>query len=84
MWQGENVGTYTLPNLKRYAIHLKLDTVRFNTCLDNGEAKATVDLDIAQARQLRVNGTPAFFLNGQAFFPRALDFAEFDQAMKGK
>lgn len=33
-WRGENVGAYSKANLKKYAADLKLDTAKFNQCID--------------------------------------------------
>ena len=84
VWQGENVGTYTKDKLKRYAAELQLDVARFNTCLDNDETKGVVDADVAEGARLGAKGTPAFFLNGQTFYPRALDFSSFAAALAEK
>ncbi len=83
-WRGENVGTYTLENLKQYAVELHLDSTRFNLCLENGDARAAVDQDIAEAQGKGVRGTPAFYVNGQPFFPRGLDFAAFSSPLNDR
>jgi len=62
---------------------LKLDTQVFNTCLDSGSTKSIVDADIAEGRKLKVNGTPAFFVNGQPFYPTALDASGFTPIFGG-
>lgn len=51
--------------LKAYAKELKLDTNKFNKCLDSGEKKTLIDKDIAYGSSLGVQGTPGFFINGQ-------------------
>ncbi|WP_426753517.1 thioredoxin domain-containing protein [Myxococcus sp. Y35] len=51
-------------NLKKYAADLKLDTAKFNACLDSGEKAAIVQKDLADGKQAGVSGTPAFFING--------------------
>jgi protein-disulfide isomerase len=50
--------------IKGYAKDLKLDTKKFNTCLDSGQVAQTVKDDIAYGGQVGVSGTPAFFING--------------------
>jgi len=86
VWQGENVGTLTKANLKKYAADLGLDAARFDPCLDNDQTKAIVQADVAAARAAGAGGTPSFFLNGQPFFPPSLDaasfLAAFSQAIK--
>ncbi|RJS19262.1 hypothetical protein DRW03_23170 [Corallococcus sp. H22C18031201] len=51
-------------NLKKYAAELKLDTAKFDKCLDSGEKAAVVKADQADGAKVGVNGTPAFFING--------------------
>jgi protein-disulfide isomerase len=51
--------------LKSYAAQLGLDTDVFNTCLDSGQHRATVNHDLSEARQLGLPGTPSFVVNGQ-------------------
>ncbi len=50
---------------KKFAAELKLDTEKFNTCLDAGTFKNDVVLDHQQGTQVGVTGTPAFFINGR-------------------
>ncbi len=81
VWQGENVGTLTKANLKKYAADLGLDAAKFNPCIDNDQTKAIVQADVTAARAAGARGTPAFFLNGQPFFPPSLTFADFVPAL---
>jgi protein-disulfide isomerase len=78
-WLGENVGMYRKPNLKKFAVDLKLDTGRFDECLDSDKYASSIQDDIAEARQLRVPGTPTFFVNGKLLPIRSLDFEEFQR-----
>lgn len=50
--------------LKLQARTLKLDTARFDQCLDGGEQIAVVKKDVQEARRLGLEGTPSFFING--------------------
>ena len=59
-----NQGALAIEDLKTHAKTLGLDTAKFNACLDGGKMKATVDADMAAAKAVGVNGTPAFFING--------------------
>lgn len=68
----------SVPNLKKYAKELGLDTGKFNKCLDSGEKKALIDKDIAYGASLGVQGTPGFFINGQ-FLAGAFPFALFKE-----
>jgi protein-disulfide isomerase len=59
-----NQGALSIDDLKAHAKTLGLDSGKFNECLDSGKMKAKVDGDMAAARAVGVNGTPAFFING--------------------
>lgn len=62
---GENVGTFSQANLKRYAAELQLDTAAFNACLDSGKHASLVQSELEAGRALGVRATPSFFVNGQ-------------------
>lgn len=53
-------------DLKQYAADLKLDTAKFNSCLDSGKFASKVQTDTAEGAANGVSGTPTFFINGQA------------------
>jgi protein-disulfide isomerase len=80
MWKGENVGTFTKPNLRQYAVDIGLDTGKFNPCLDSDQTSQAVQADIAEATRLGVQGTPSFYVNGKALNIQSLDFNEFSRA----
>lgn len=52
-------------SLTRYASILGLDSDQFTTCLEQPEQSESILRDIEQARELRIRGTPTFFLNGR-------------------
>jgi protein-disulfide isomerase len=52
-------------DLKRYARDLGLDGEQFDTCLDSGAKVDIVQRDVKDGYRFGVNGTPAFFINGQ-------------------
>ncbi len=52
-------------SLKSYAEEIGLDTDDFNECLDSGEMSDEVDADFADGASYGVQGTPAFFINGE-------------------
>src|SRR3989344_6790718 len=54
-----------VPDLKKYAANLGLDTVKFNSCLDSGEAVEVVKKDFEVGQRSGVTGTPTFFINGE-------------------
>lgn len=61
--------------LKEYARTLKLDTAKFDQCLDSGETAAAVKKDQEQGQKLGLTGTPSFFVNGH-FFSGAANYAK--------
>jgi protein-disulfide isomerase len=60
-------------DLKQEAKTLKMDTVKFDECLDSGKQAASVNLDRTEGINLGLSGTPSFFLNGH-FFSGAVDY----------
>ena len=56
-----------ISQLKEYARTLKLDTAKFDQCLDFGETTAAVKKDQEQGQKLGLTGTPSFFVNGHFF-----------------
>ncbi len=74
-------GGLDIASLKRYAVDLGLDTARFNTCLDNGEAKKVVEEDISLATKLGITGTPTLFVDGVKIVG-AQPFPVFEQAIE--
>jgi protein-disulfide isomerase len=63
---GENQGAFNNDRLKKFAADLKLDTAKFNACVDSGKYSATVESDTAFMQSVGVTSTPAFLINGQA------------------
>ena len=53
------------PDLRQAAAELRLDTARFNACLDSHKYKDAVEADIKAGQEAGVSGTPAFFINGR-------------------
>lgn len=50
--------------LIQYARDLKLDDKQFESCLTGEKYKAEIEKDEADGRNVGVNGTPGFFING--------------------
>lgn len=73
--QGEGLGAFSDWRLKAFAEVVKLDTVRFNTCLDSGRYASDVLADEQLARSLGVQGTPTVFVN-ETLVQNPLDFTE--------
>jgi predicted DsbA family dithiol-disulfide isomerase len=51
-------------DLKDQARALKLDSTRFDQCLEGGEQIPVVKKDAQEAQRLGLQGTPSFFING--------------------
>lgn len=51
--------------LRTYAGEVGLDTAAFESCVTRQDIADRVNEDIAEARSLRVNSTPSFFVNGK-------------------
>jgi len=62
-------------SLKQLAGDLKLDTAKFNACLDSSQTAAAVKKDADEAQKIGLQATPSFFLNGK-FFTGALPYEE--------
>lgn len=62
---GENRGTFSVPNLKQFARSLGLTQSAFDQCLDSQRHTETVANDTKIGRQLGVSGTPTTFVNGE-------------------
>lgn len=78
---GENRGAFTKENLKRFAEELGLDTTAFNECLDSGRYAGLVQEETNGGRQLGVQSTPTFVINGQAVVG-AQPFEVFEQVIE--
>jgi len=61
---GENQGAFDKENLKQFAADLGLDTEAFNECLDSGKYTDYVQSLTQMARQIGVQSTPTFVING--------------------
>jgi len=64
-----------LSDLKLEARELKLDTARFDQCLDSGEQLAVVKKDAQEGQRLGLTGTPSFFVNGH-FMSGAIGYSK--------
>jgi protein-disulfide isomerase len=52
-------------NLKRYAISLNLDSLKFSQCLNSEEILKVIEADLRYGVKLGVEATPVFFVNGK-------------------
>ena len=64
-----------------FAAELELETGEFDTCLETRQHEAAVLADLEYGSSLGVDGTPAFFLNGN-FISGAQPFEVFQQAIE--
>ena len=62
-------------DLKQQAQTLRLDSARFNQCLESGEQSARVKKDSQEGLRLGLQGTPSFFINGH-FMSGAIGYAK--------
>jgi protein-disulfide isomerase len=62
---GENRGTFSSDNLKRFASELGLDTGSFGGCLDSGKYREEVLSEVEEGRAQGVSSTPTLFVNGR-------------------
>ena len=69
-----------LSDLKQQAIALKLDTARFDQCLNGGEQAQTVKTDGMEGKRLGLQGTPSFFINGH-FLSGAVGYTKLREAV---
>ena len=60
-----NQHSLSVKNLRKYAEQLALNTEQFNNCLDSEEKKELVEMDLKEAIQRGVEGTPTFFINNK-------------------
>ena len=61
----ENQRALGVPALKQAAAGLKLDTAKFDQCLDSGKFAALVSADMKQGESLGVQSTPTVYVNGR-------------------
>ncbi len=56
---GENQGTFSIPNLKKFAVDLGLDPTQFDSCLDSQKYNAQVTADNTEANKNGFTSTPS-------------------------
>ncbi len=59
-------GNFNVTGFKKLAAELKLDTKKFDTCLDSGKYVPDVKKELDEGTKIGVNGTPSFVINGVA------------------
>ncbi|WP_424186663.1 DsbA family protein [Actinokineospora sp. G85] len=68
----------------RFATAAGLDLARFRVDMAAPEVRAIVDQGIADGRELGVDSTPTFFVNGEKFQPRGGTAAEIDRELRAE
>jgi protein-disulfide isomerase len=79
----ENYRTLSSTLYKELAAKMSLDMQKFEACLKDPKMEAEVLRDAAEAANLGVNGTPAYFVNGRKL-GGAVDRAEFARLIDGE
>jgi protein-disulfide isomerase len=69
---GENVGVFSISNLKKFARELQVefpefDVDEFDNCLNSGRKRSVVEEMVAEASSLGIGSTPSFRINGLPF-----------------
>jgi protein-disulfide isomerase len=60
-----NQSALGVEQLKSYATELGLDRARFDSALDTGKFKETIQTDVDEGLKLGLNATPTIFINGR-------------------
>ena len=60
-----NQSNMGLPALKQYAATMKLDTAKFDQCVDSGKHAAGIAEDMKTGEQMGVGSTPTLYINGR-------------------
>jgi protein-disulfide isomerase len=76
-------GTMSVAKWKEEAKNLKLNTTKFNDCLDSGKYASKVSQEAAGGEAAGVQGTPATFVNGQ-LVSGAIPYDQFKQIIDSK
>jgi protein-disulfide isomerase len=79
-----NQSALSVEKLKGYATDLALDRTRFDSALDSGKFKESVQRDVEDGVKLGINGTPTIFINGRRISAKGYDElkATIDTALK--
>ncbi len=78
---GPNQVDFNKDNLKQFAADMGLNSNLFDECIDSGKHSGTVQDESNAARQIGVQSTPTFLINGQALIG-AQPFEVFQQVIE--
>jgi hypothetical protein len=62
--QGRDKAALGEDNILKFAAEMKLDVQKLKADATSADCKQRIDEDMAELKKFRVNGTPAFFING--------------------
>src|SRR3989338_358750 len=72
--KGENEGTFSKANLKKFAAEAGFNSAAMASCIDSGKYDSLVAQSTAQSNGVGVQGTPSFGVNGQ-ILPNGAEYA---------
>lgn len=75
--------TSSTNKFKEYARTLRLDSAKFNQCLDSKKYQGKIDEDIKEAGSFAISGTPGVFVNGE-FQEGAVSYEQLKTAIEGE
>ena len=76
-------GLFTAAGLRLIAIGAELDMAQFDICVASRLANNVIRADLAEARRLKIDGTPTFIVNGR-IYKGTLEFDEFKEIIEGQ
>jgi len=76
----DNQEDFSIENFKSWALDLGLNENQFNICLDNRKYLHEIRQDIAEAKQLKVPGTPTYMVNG-AMIPGEIPYSVWEEIL---
>ena len=79
----ENQQDLSIENYKKWARELGVSGSKFDSCLDEGKYESSVQKDSTYGQSLGVQGTPAFFINGQ-LVSGAQPYSVFEQVIEAE
>lgn len=82
-FSGENNGTFSNENLKRYGDILGLEPEAFGRCVDDNTYGPAIAADMSRVRRLGLNGTPSFTIGDQRIVG-AQPVEVFEQAIRAE
>ena len=78
LFENQGAALFSEPNLKRFAMEVRLHGDRFGACLSAGKYREKVERETATAAYLGGRGTPLFFVN-QKLLPGAQPYSLFQK-----